>query len=43
LAANTKQIAGGILSHWAVENSLHWLLDVILREDDSPVRKDNVP
>lgn len=24
--------------HWAVENSLHWLLDVIFREDQSRIR-----
>ncbi|MCO1337201.1 ISAs1 family transposase, partial [Microbulbifer sp. OS29] len=22
-------------SHWGVENSLHWILDVVFREDDS--------
>ena len=27
-----------IRSHWAVENALHWVLDVTLREDDSRVR-----
>lgn len=27
--------------HWAVENSLHWVLDVTFREDDSRIRKDN--
>lgn len=27
--------------HWAVENELHWVLDVGLREDDSRVRKDH--
>ncbi|RUR17817.1 transposase family protein [Legionella sp. km535] len=30
-------------SHWAVENSLHWVLDVTLREEDSRVRKDHAP
>lgn len=43
LAANAKQIAEAIRSHWAVENSLHWILDVTLREDDSRVRKDHAP
>ncbi len=27
-----------IRSHWAVENNLHWVLDVTFREDDSRVR-----
>jgi len=27
-----------IRSHWAIENTLHWVLDVTLREDDSRVR-----
>jgi len=43
LAANAQQIAEAIRSHWAVENSLHWILDVTLREDDSRVRKDHAP
>ena len=29
--------------HWAVENSLHWTLDVTFREDESRVRKDAAP
>ena len=28
-------------SHWGVENSLHWCLDVTFREDHSRMRKDN--
>ena len=29
--------------HWAIENQLHWRLDVIFREDSSPARKDDSP
>jgi predicted transposase YbfD/YdcC len=28
-------------NHWAIENSLHWVLDMVFREDESRVRKDN--
>jgi predicted transposase YbfD/YdcC len=28
-------------SHWGIENSLHWILDVAFREDDSRVRQGN--
>lgn len=30
-------------SHWGIENQLHWVLDVALREDDCRIRKDNAP
>lgn len=30
-------------AHWAVENSLHWVLDVIFDEDRARNRKDNGP
>lgn len=30
-------------AHWAVENNLHWALDVSFREDESRVRKDHAP
>ena len=30
-------------SHWGVENSLHWVLDVAMGEDDSRIRTDNAP
>ena len=30
-------------SHWGIENSLHWSLDVTFREDHSRVRKDHGP
>ena len=43
LSAGAKRIAKAIRSHWAVENSLHWSLDVAFREDASQVRKDEGP
>ncbi len=30
--------SGGGRSHWAIENSLHWPLDLVLRDDESCVR-----
>lgn len=30
-----------IRAHWAIENSLHWTLDMTFNEDRSPVRKGN--
>ena len=43
LSAGAKSIAKAIRSHWAVENCLHWSLDVAFREDASQVRKDEGP
>ena len=38
-----KQAAVAVRSHWSIENSLHWQLDVHFRDDDCRVRKDNAP
>lgn len=32
-----------VRKHWHIENSLHWILDVAFREDQSRIRKDNTP
>ena len=32
-----------IRSHWMVENGLHWVLDVVFRDDECRVRIDNAP
>ena len=43
LLNNAKLFGQSVRSHWGVENSLHWVLDVALNEDDCRIRKDNAP
>ncbi|UUZ69669.1 ISAs1 family transposase [Polaromonas sp. P2-4] len=43
LPANARQIATAVRAHWAIENTLHWTLDVVFNEDQSRVRKDHAP
>jgi predicted transposase YbfD/YdcC len=40
-AGTAAEIAGWIRGHWGIENGLHWVLDVVFREDDSRVRQGN--
>ena len=32
-----------IRSHWAIENSLHWVMDMVFRDDECRVRTNNAP
>jgi len=32
-----------IRKHWEIENSVHWVLDVVMNEDACRIRKDNAP
>jgi predicted transposase YbfD/YdcC len=32
-----------VRSHWAVENSLHWVMDMIFRDDECRVRTEHAP
>lgn len=43
LTGNAKLLGESVRSHWGIENSLHWILDVAFREDDCRIRKDNAP
>lgn len=38
---DAKTFARGARGHWAVENNLHWVLDVAFREDESRIRIGN--
>lgn len=38
LRRNGKQFANAVRNHWAIENTLHWSLDMTYREDESRVR-----
>jgi len=43
LPGEAERIARAARSHWGIENSLHWVLDVTMNEDSSRIHKDNAP
>lgn len=43
LPADAALLNEAARSHWGVENSLHWVLDVTFHEDKSRIRKENAP
>ena len=43
LPPRVRKLAKHLRGHWGIENSLHWVLDVTFREDDSRIRKGNSP
>jgi predicted transposase YbfD/YdcC len=43
LEPKAKNLLLAIRSHWSIENSLHWTLDMTFREDESRIRKKNAP
>lgn len=39
LSNDAKLFASGIRGHWSIENNLHWVKDVILKEDTTQHKK----
>lgn len=42
-AINASLIAQYLRGHWAIENQLHWMLDVVFKEDSSAIRMNHAP
>lgn len=42
LSVKVKQFAHAVRSHWGIENSCHWCLDVTYREDQSRIRDEHL-
>jgi len=43
LKSSAKEILESVRGHWEVENKLHWVLDVVFREDDCRSRTGYIP
>ena len=43
LVYTAAQLAPVVRSHWSIENSLHWVMDMIFRDDECRVRTDHAP
>ena len=43
LPPDAALLARVVRSHWAIENSLHWVLDVAMHQDQTRIRTDHAP
>jgi len=41
LKVDAQKAFNAVKSHWAIENTLHWSLDMSYREDESRIRRQN--
>jgi predicted transposase YbfD/YdcC len=40
---SAARFAEVVRAHWQIENVLHWVLDVVMDEDQARARKDHAP
>lgn len=43
LSADAERLSTAIRGHWGVENGLHWVMDMVFRDDECRIRKNNAP
>ena len=43
LGPDAKRLGGAIRGHWGIENGLHWVMDMVFRDDECRIRKANAP
>ena len=43
LPGDAQQIGAAVRSHWGVENGLHWVMDMVFRDDECRIRSQNAP
>jgi predicted transposase YbfD/YdcC len=43
LTVEAELMAAHIRDHWGVENGLHWVMDMVFRDDECRIRKDGAP
>ena len=43
LSACAERISAAIRGHWGIENGLHWVMDMVFRDDECRIRKKNAP
>jgi predicted transposase YbfD/YdcC len=43
LEAKAAMLAEAVRGHWGIENGLHWVMDMVFRDDECRIRKKNAP
>ena len=43
MSAGAEHVGAAIRGHWGIENGLHWVMDMVFRDDECRIRKENAP